>query len=298
MKEKRESEARLLIPVLLVHHNVISSILPSRRRFFDRFAAEEGIFERPLHLPCLVVYIHACTHVKKKRIRGAGIRDRQRFSMVALLPILALLKNVMARRTKEEAEKTRASILDAAEAVFLETGVVRATLQTIAEKANVTRGAVYWHFRDKIALLQAMANRVILPEEALLDDLARRESKTPLVDLEQVCVTSIKRILADPQHRRVLTILIQRCEYIDELAFMVDRQIESMDHIITRFARVFDRARRLGQLAKVWSPQTAAVALHGLLHGVIATDIKTGGHAPWNKASLGSLATLFATMRA
>ena len=67
----------------------------------------------------------------------------------------------MARRTKDEAEKTRNAILDAAEHVFNEHGVARTSLEEIARAANVTRGAVYWHFKDKIALCEAMLQRVL-----------------------------------------------------------------------------------------------------------------------------------------
>ncbi|MDP1673909.1 MAG: TetR family transcriptional regulator, partial [Burkholderiales bacterium] len=55
----------------------------------------------------------------------------------------------MARRTKDEAVETRNQILDAAEKVFSARGVSRTSLADIAEAASVTRGAIYWHFKDK-----------------------------------------------------------------------------------------------------------------------------------------------------
>ena len=55
----------------------------------------------------------------------------------------------MARRTKAEAESTRAAILDAAEVLFYQHGVSRTTLEKIALAANVTRGAIYWHFENR-----------------------------------------------------------------------------------------------------------------------------------------------------
>ena len=63
----------------------------------------------------------------------------------------------MARRTKFEAEKTRNAILDAAEKVFYKRGVARTSLEQIARAAHVTRGAVYWHFHDKIELCRSDA---------------------------------------------------------------------------------------------------------------------------------------------
>ena len=71
----------------------------------------------------------------------------------------------MARKTKEEALATRASILDAAELLFHRQGVSRTSLHDIAAAAGVTRGAVYWHFKDKADVFTQMMDRVCLPVE-------------------------------------------------------------------------------------------------------------------------------------
>lgn len=81
----------------------------------------------------------------------------------------------MARRTKAEAEQTREQILDAAEAVFLDRGVARASLEEIAQAAGVTRGAVYWHFRNKADVFDAMYCRVHLPMEDLFNQVLALE---------------------------------------------------------------------------------------------------------------------------
>ena len=71
----------------------------------------------------------------------------------------------MARKTKEDAEKTRCQILDAAEMLFQAQGVSRTSLQTIASQAGITRGAIYWHFKDKGDLFNALVDRTIWPME-------------------------------------------------------------------------------------------------------------------------------------
>jgi TetR/AcrR family acrAB operon transcriptional repressor len=68
----------------------------------------------------------------------------------------------MVRRTKDEALATREALLDAAERVFCASGVTSATLGDVASAAGVTRGAVYWHFRDKGELFGAMCSRATL----------------------------------------------------------------------------------------------------------------------------------------
>ena len=78
----------------------------------------------------------------------------------------------MARRTKEDAIATRNGLLDAAELVFSEKGLSRASLSDIAQAAGATRGAIYWHFKDKVDLFNAMMERVTLQFERGFGDFA------------------------------------------------------------------------------------------------------------------------------
>ena len=53
------------------------------------------------------------------------------------------------RKTKAEALKTREYLMLSALDTFYERGVSRASLNEIAQNAGVTRGALYWHFKNK-----------------------------------------------------------------------------------------------------------------------------------------------------
>lgn len=53
------------------------------------------------------------------------------------------------KKTKEEAAETRNKLLEAGLNVFSRKGFSATTLVDIAAEAGVTRGAVYWHFKDK-----------------------------------------------------------------------------------------------------------------------------------------------------
>ncbi len=66
----------------------------------------------------------------------------------------------MARKTKEEAQATRESVLIAALDLFSEKGFSRTTFSDIAKRIGMTRGAVYWHFDNKSALLAALIDYV------------------------------------------------------------------------------------------------------------------------------------------
>ncbi|PRB09705.1 TetR/AcrR family transcriptional regulator [Microbacterium sp. MYb62] len=58
------------------------------------------------------------------------------------------------RRTAEDAERTRVGLLEAALREFESQGWGGATLESVAARAGVTRGALHHHFRSKLALLE------------------------------------------------------------------------------------------------------------------------------------------------
>ena len=113
----------------------------------------------------------------------------------------------MVRRTKEEALETRDRILDTAEQVFSERGVARTSLADIADAAGVTRGAIYWHFKNKGDLFSAMLDRVALPMEAHEERQSnradnRREAIESREQARQVLGETLHRNPEDPERAR------------------------------------------------------------------------------------------------
>ncbi|MDO9218440.1 MAG: TetR family transcriptional regulator, partial [Lacisediminimonas sp.] len=129
----------------------------------------------------------------------------------------------MARRTKEEALETREKLLDAAEHLFQAQGVSHTSLQDIARRAGATRGAVYWHFKDKADLFNAMMERVTLPMEASFQqedagpDGGCSAGADALQLIRRTTAEALQRIVTDAQTRRVFEVATQKVEYIEEL---------------------------------------------------------------------------------
>ncbi|HWX86908.1 MAG TPA: TetR/AcrR family transcriptional regulator [Solirubrobacteraceae bacterium] len=72
-------------------------------------------------------------------------------------------------RSAELRGTARARILDAALAEFHDRGYAGTSLQAVAKRAGLTKGAVYWSFRDKQDLFLALVHeRLDLPAEALM----------------------------------------------------------------------------------------------------------------------------------
>jgi AcrR family transcriptional regulator len=68
----------------------------------------------------------------------------------------------------DDEQRTRARIVDAAEALHAEVGPARATISAIAERAGVTRATLYRHFPDNESLFLACSgqwlSRQLLPD--------------------------------------------------------------------------------------------------------------------------------------
>lgn len=74
------------------------------------------------------------------------------------------------RKTKEEAEETRRAILRSALDTFYEKGYSKTTFDEIARRINLTKGAVYWYFRNKPDLIAALINDYFDRQKAVLQE--------------------------------------------------------------------------------------------------------------------------------
>ncbi len=154
----------------------------------------------------------------------------------------------MARATKEEALATRHRILDAAEAVFEKQGVSRTSLADIAEEARVTRGAVYWHFKNKADVFNAMCERVRLPMEEMADIDASMDPGDPLGSMRAATTFALRQTTGNPHSKAVFGILFNKCEFVDPEDPVYARQQEAVRAGRKRLEILIARAVRAGQL--------------------------------------------------
>jgi TetR/AcrR family transcriptional regulator, acrAB operon repressor len=175
----------------------------------------------------------------------------------------------MARKTKAEAEITRIELLDAAERLFLAQGVSRTSLQHIAAAAGVTRGAVYWHFKDKSDLFNAMVDRFVLP----LEDADTRfdvDDGTPVLPLLRARTLEVfTQIATEPTTQRVLEIVLHKVEAVGELAGIHERRRQSCDGYRQRVERALVRGQQRGEVTSQLPARQLALGWHALVDGLI-----------------------------
>lgn len=175
----------------------------------------------------------------------------------------------MARRTKQEAQETRTRLLDAAELLFHERGVSRTSLQDIAQAAGVTRGAVYWHFEDKVQLFDAMMQRATMPLEEGIEAATSPSPDRPLEDLRLGLLNVFHCTVENTRTRRAFEIANLRVEFVGEMASILERKVVAHRDWTLHNRAAFDRAIALGQLPAGLDTQRAAIGLMALVGGLL-----------------------------
>lgn len=174
----------------------------------------------------------------------------------------------MARKTKKDAEKTRQSILDAAFDLFATKGYTRTTLNEIASVAGVTRGAVYWHFRDKVDLFMALwkeihASAGVQPEDLRIDQV---ES---LDDCKHEIMKYIEHFEQNDRYAVFWDIVRHRTEYSEELEPVLENQRNEQRKVLGRMTVMFARLQNHGRMRSDVNPFHAALGVVASVIGLI-----------------------------
>jgi TetR/AcrR family acrAB operon transcriptional repressor len=167
----------------------------------------------------------------------------------------------MVRRSKEDALATRNSLLDAAERVFLAQGVAGTSLNDIALAAGTTRGAIYWHFKDKADLFNAMLDRVVMPLQGALAMVEQADATDPLPAFKQSVRQAFHMTATDPQTRRVFEVATHKVEYVDSLCAVRMRHVDMREQWLGQLRHVL---RKSAALRGVKLPMPVAIAAQGL----------------------------------
>ena len=175
----------------------------------------------------------------------------------------------MARRTKQDAQATRSLLLDAAEQLFHARGVWRTSLNDIAVAAGTTRGAIYWHFKDKADLFNAMMQRVTLPLEEAVMQVGEDPEADPLDEIRGAIRRALRMVTTDERARRVFEIAMHRVEYVDELEAVKQRHLNVRSDCMVRIEAGLQVAAGRRGVPLALPARAAALGLHSLVDGLI-----------------------------
>lgn len=153
------------------------------------------------------------------------------------------------RRTKEDAAKTRAHILDVALRLFGELGYSGASLSKIAAAAEVTKGAIYWHFESKVDLYEQLIYEKSRHSFNELHGILSENG--PAVDkLKQYLIRSFLLLTEDQGFRELQRVIIFKTEQLPELNTQIEQQKNSMRLLLDHLTEVIEEGKKQGSIKK------------------------------------------------
>ncbi len=175
----------------------------------------------------------------------------------------------MVRRTKEEAQATRERLLDAAEVIFRERGVTRTSLAEVATAAGMTRGAVYWHFKDKADLFRAMCDRATMPLDSMFEQVGEAGGVDPLGTLRALSIGALQSLATDARAQNVFEIVFHKSELVDELAGLATTHRQERGECLSQIENIMRQSAAAGQLPADIDAHLATQGLHALMVGIM-----------------------------
>ncbi|MDM7892620.1 ScbR family autoregulator-binding transcription factor [Curtobacterium caseinilyticum] len=164
------------------------------------------------------------------------------------------------RIRQERAVATRAALIAAAAAEFDERGYLGASMDGVAERAGMTKGALYFHFRSKADT----ASAVIAEQDAIsrrYAEVAATRSSSPLESLmwmtqgiasqmtREVVVRAGLRLAADPNAREI-------------------PRDHPYEHWVEHTADIIRRAIATGEVDPSWDPELIGRVVSPAVAGV------------------------------
>ena len=183
----------------------------------------------------------------------------------------------MARKTKEEALKTRETILIAALDMFCEKGYSRTTFDEIAKKINLTKGAVYWHFKNKPDIIKALIIENFEQNEALLKE--KISEVNSLEDLQHYFCCTSELLQNTPTFRKFLFFVLYQMEWSEGL-FNTLNISGPVNHIMNYHQNLITKVLQNSLLSGIIPPDTdISITTHifqamweGILHLAVSKN--------------------------
>lgn len=119
------------------------------------------------------------------------------------------------RKTKTEALKTKEHLMLVALETFYQKGIARTSLNEIAQAAGVTRGALYWHFKNKEDLFDALFQRICDDIENCMHQDAADSDEQEWSLFRRTLMHFFTRLQTNDIHYKFHSILFLKCEHTE-----------------------------------------------------------------------------------
>lgn len=178
----------------------------------------------------------------------------------------------MARKSKAEAEKTRGEILQAALDLFYEKGYSKTTFDEIAKRINLTKGAVYWHFRNKpdivLALIKSTAGEVC---KVIEENLPKGQG---LETVKTAFIRDAELIRDTPEYRKFLFFVLFQMEWSEPVFKEIGTPLKEIAEFPLRHIKeALALAQKQGEINDKIDIEQTALCIMALWDGLLRSEI-------------------------
>ena len=170
------------------------------------------------------------------------------------------------RKTKEEAEKTKKRILKSALKVFLKNGYSKTSLSDIAKDAGYTRGAVYWHFKDKSEILEKLISKFHHRFSSKQTEILESSLNTTHKITEMINI-NLPLLFNNKEFRDFIELTWFKTE-IDQHKGLLKGKIAITKTFNDTLTRLLRQASQEGSLKDTVDPEIAALSITSIINGI------------------------------
>jgi len=156
---------------------------------------------------------------------------------------------------------TKASITDAALRLFAQRGFVSTALDDIAKESGITKGAIYWHFKNKDDLFTEILAHIRTAWHVMVFEPCQAR-KEPKERIEQLFSAYLRFFTAEPE----ICLFLQRVQIESDPRFAP--QVTKMFEETVRFiGRTLDDGKKAGTFRKQIDSRLTAYMILSALGG-------------------------------
>lgn len=172
------------------------------------------------------------------------------------------------RRTKEEAMRTRMSIMESALDIFSEKNFANASVSEITSRIGLSKGAFYWHFKNKQDILIKIVEEFCVGDSDKYMGLCETSPES-VGSLRGYMKEALARLRSEERWQKLHKLMVRRHEWPEDIQLRVRDILHDATQRDVRQLETYIIARqKSGKIRKSLSAHKVAVLLVSIFQGV------------------------------
>lgn len=179
----------------------------------------------------------------------------------------------MARKTKEEALRTKQKLLESALEVMSERPYSSISMTEIAERIGYSKGAIYWHFRNKNDILVSLVNTTCLMTEDELTQLMVEQHN--LEGLRNYLKRKISIPRVNDTFKMLQKLMQHRQEWPEDVRKKVtDILVKRIDKERNAIEKILRQRQLDGKIKQDVDTKEVSVLISAIFHGIFLFQVE------------------------